>query len=329
MKSSAARTATRWIAPLFAVTALAGAGALAQPVHPGAVIEVHLASDGNPLAGQTFYVDPNSKAMRAAKSDPSPELQMIANTPHAYWMDNVSTFAVDAKYIQTAQAAGTMPILALYGIPNRDCGSYAAGGFGSAAAYRGWIDGVAGAIGSGPAAVILEPDALAMADCLSADQRQERFDLIRYAVDTLTRNPATAVYVDAGHSRWVKAEDMAARLNDVGVAKARGFSLNTANFFTTEEEIGYGEAISGLTNGAHYVIDTSRNGVGPVDSDSWCNPPGRALGSPPTTATAGPHADAYLWVKRPGESDGSCNGQPSAGTFVSQYAIDLARNAGR
>ena len=43
-----------------------------------------------------------------------------------------------------------------------------------------------------------EPDALAMADCLSADQRQERFDLIRYAVDTLTRNPAAAVYVDGG-----------------------------------------------------------------------------------------------------------------------------------
>lgn len=121
--------------------------------------------------------------------------------------------------------------------------------------------------------MILEPDALAMADCLSPDQRQERFDLIRYAVDALTRNPATAVYVDAGHSRWVNAEDMAARLNEVGVTKTRGFSLNTANFFTTEEEIGYGEAISGLTNGSHYVIDTSRNGVGPVDSDSWCNPP--------------------------------------------------------
>jgi endoglucanase len=313
----------------LAVAALAGAGALAEPVRPGIAAEVRLTSDGNPLAGQTFYVDPNSKAMRAAKNDPSPELAMIANTPHAYWMDNVSTFAVDAKYIQTAQGAGTMPILALYGIPNRDCGSYAAGGFGSAAAYKGWIDGVAGAIGSGPAAVILEPDALAMADCLSADQRQERFDLIRYAVDTLTRNPATAVYIDAGHSRWVSAEDMAGRLNEAGVSKARGFSLNTANFFTTEEEIGYGEAISALTNGANYVIDTSRNGVGPVDSDSWCNPPGRALGSPPTTATAGAHADAYLWVKRPGESDGSCNGHPSAGTFVSQYAIDLARNAGR
>ena len=98
-----------------------------------------------------------------------------------------------------------------------------------------WIDGVAAAVGSGPAAIILEPDALAMADCLSGDQRQERFDLIRYAVDTLTRNPATAVYIDAGHSRWMSVDDMAARLNEVGVDTARGFSLNTANFYTTDE----------------------------------------------------------------------------------------------
>ncbi|MHC9292392.1 glycoside hydrolase family 6 protein [Mycobacterium sp. LTG2003] len=324
--SSAAGAVARWILPFLAVAMVFAAA----PTQVGSAPAVRLTSDGNPLVGMPFYVNPNSKAMRASKSDPSPELAAIANTPTAYWMDHISTPSVDAKYIADAQAAGTMPILALYGIPHRDCGSYAAGGFGSADAYRGWIDGVAGAIGGGRAAVILEPDALAMADCLSADQRQERFDLMRYAVDTLTRNPGTAVYVDAGHPRWVPAPDMAARLNEVGVAKARGFSLNTANFFTTEESTGYGEAISGMTNGAHYVIDTSRNGLGPVDSDSWCNPPGRALGVPPTTATASPHADAYLWVKRPGESDGSCgSGEASAGTFVNQYAIDLARNAGQ
>ncbi len=78
------------------------------------------------------------------------------------------------------------------------------------------------------------------------------------------------------------------------------------------------------------MIDTSRNGAGPAGGELyWCNPTGRALGTPPTTATAGAHADAYLWIKRPGESDGSCGrGEPQAGTFVSQYAIDLARNAG-
>jgi endoglucanase len=328
--SSAAGAVARWISPFLAAAAVAGLALVSDPVSAPAI---RLVDDANPLAGQTFYVNPQSAAMRAAQSanPPSPELTAIANTPTAYWMDQLSTPAVDAKYIATAQAAGTMPILALYGIPHRDCGSFAAGGFGSADAYRGWIDAVASDIGGGPAAVILEPDALAMADCLSADQRQERFDLMSYAVDTLTRNPATAVYVDAGHSRWVSADEMANRLNQVGVGKARGFSLNTANFFTTDEEIGYGDAISGMTNGAHYVIDTSRNGAGPADGPMyWCNPSGRALGAAPTTATGNGNVDAFLWVKRPGESDGSCgNGEPGAGRFVNQYAIDLASKAGQ
>lgn len=333
MISSAASAIARWIAPFLTVLVAVGLALPGAPVQARPAPEVRLAGDeANPLAGAPFYVNPASAAMRAAqKADPpSPELTAIANTPQAYWIVPGSSASTVAKYVGDAQAAGAMPVLALYGIPHRDCGSFAAGGFATASEYRGWIDGIARDVGASPVAVVVEPDALAMADCLSADQRQERFDLIRYAVDTLTRNPAAAVYVDAGHLRWHSAEDMAGRLNQVGVNHARGFSLNIANFYTTEDEIGYGEAISGLTNGSHYVIDTSRNGAGPApDSElSWCNPSGRALGTPPTAATAGAHADAYLWIKRPGESDGTCGkGDPPAGNFVNQYAVELARNA--
>ena len=329
MKSSVARSVARWIAPLLTVAAVAGIGLVGNPAPA-----VHLVDDVNPLAGAPFYVNPTSAAMRAAqKADPpSPQLDFVANTPQTYWIVPGGSAATVAKYTDDAQAVGAIPVLTLYGIPHRDCGHFAAGGFSSAGEYRAWIDRIAADIGPKRAAVVVEPDALAMADCLSAGQRQERFDLIRYAVDTLTRNPNTAVYVDAGHSRWRSVEDMAGRLNQVGVTKARGFTLNTANFFTTEEQIGFGEAISGLTNGSHYVIDTSRNGAGPAPSSrlDWCNPGGRALGTPPTTATAAPHADAYLWIKRPGESDGTCEkGNPPAGTFVNSFAIELARNAGR
>jgi endoglucanase len=331
---SAAGAVARWIAPFLTVAAVAGLGFLADPgqVHPAPA--VRLADDANPLAGAPFYVNPTSAAMRAAQhaDPPSAELTAIANTPQAYWIVPGGSAATVAKYTGDASAAGAIPVLTIYGIPHRDCGSFAAGGMGSADDYRGWIDGIASQVGATRTAIIVEPDALAMADCLSGDQRQERFDLIRYAVDTLTRDPNAAVYVDAGHLRWHSAEDMAARLNQAGVGHARGFSINTANFYSTGDEIGYGEAISGLTNGSHYVIDTSRNGAGPApDSElNWCNPSGRALGTPPTTATGGAHADAYLWIKRPGESDGSCGkGDPPAGTFVSQYAIDMARISGQ
>lgn len=336
--SSAVGAIGRWITPLVAIATVACTSLLASPVrveHPNVAL---LAGDGNPLAGQTFYVDPISKAMIAARNanPPSAELTAVANTPQAYWLDQAfpagTVGGTVARIAGAAQAAGAMPIFSLYAIPHRDCGSFAAGGFSTAAGYREWIDSIASGLGGSPAAIILEPDALAMADCLSDGQRQERFDLIRYAVDTLTRDPAAAVYVDAGHSRWVSAETMAGRLNAVGVDRAQGFSLNTTNYYSTDEEIGYGDAISGMTNGAHYVIDTSRNGAGPAPEHplSWCNPAGRALGTPPTTSTASPNADAYLWIKRVGESDGSCDrGEPSAGTFVSQYVIDLAGNAGR
>jgi endoglucanase len=330
---SAAGAVGRWIAPFLTFAAVAGMGFLADPAPVGRAPVVRLADAANPLVGMPFYVNPTSAAMRAAQHDdpPSPELTAIANTPQAYWIVPGSSAATVAKYTGDAQAAGAIPVLALYGIPHRDCGSFAAGGLATADAYRGWIDGIASQVGASRAAIIVEPDALAMADCLSGEQRQERYDLIRYAVDTLTRNPATAVYVDGGHIRWHSPEDMAGRLNKAGVGHARGFSLNIANFFTTEDEIGYGEAISGLTNGSHYVIDTSRNGAGPAPASKldWCNPSGRALGTPPTATTGSAHADAYLWIKRPGESDGSCDkGDPPAGTFVNQYAIDLARNGG-
>lgn len=293
---------------------------------------MRLVDEANPLAGMPFYVNPTSAAMRAAQhaNPPSPELTAVANTPQAYWIVPGASAGTVGKYTGDAQAAGAIPVLTIYGIPHRDCGSFAAGGMATGDDYRAWIDGIASGVGGSKVAIIVEPDALAMADCLSADQRQERFDLIRYAVNTLTRNPAAAVYIDAGHLRWHSAEDMAGRLKSAGVDHARGFSLNTANFFTTEDEIGYGEAISGLTNGSHYVIDTSRNGAGPAPDSAlnWCNPGGRALGTPPTASTGGAHADAYLWIKRPGESDGSCGkGDPPAGTFVDQFAIQLARKA--
>ncbi|HLR98223.1 glycoside hydrolase family 6 protein [Mycolicibacillus parakoreensis] len=330
MISRACTALTRWILPVLTV---AVAGALSAQAGP---LPVRLVDADNPLAGRPFYVDPASEARAAARAvdPPSPELTAIADTPQAYWLDQAfaaSTVAdTVAGYTGAAAEAGAMPVLALYAIPHRDCGSYAAGGFATGEDYRGWIDAIGAGLGGNPATIIVEPDAIAMADCLPDDQRAERFALLRYAVQTLSADPAAVVYLDGGHSRWLGAEDLAGRLAQAGIEGARGFSLNVTNYYTTEEQIDYGETVSGLTGGTHYVVDTSRNGAGPAPEHplNWCNPDGRALGVAPTTATAGAHADAYLWIKRVGESDGGCDrGEPAAGLFVNDYAIDLARNA--
>ena len=81
-----------------------------------------------------------------------------------------------------------------------------------------------------------------------------------------------------------------------------------------------------MLGGVHYIIDTSRNGLGPAPDGAlnWCNPPGRALGARPTAVTAGAHSDAYLWIKRPGESDGACHpGEPTSGLWFGSYAVGL------
>jgi endoglucanase len=173
--------------------------------------------------------------------------------------------------------------------------------------------------------VILEPDALGGLSCLDGAGRRERLGLLAWAVERLSRQPGAIVYLDAGNPGWVPAAEMARRLRAAGVARARGFALNVANHSTTGDTRAYGRAISGLVGGKPFVIDTSRNGAG-SDGD-WCNAPGRALGTPPTTRTGDPVVDALLWVKRPGESDGTCNGGPPAGTWWPQAALDLARGA--
>jgi endoglucanase len=182
-------------------------------------------------------------------------------------------------------------------------------------------------IGTGRAVVILEADAIPELDCMSAAGQQTTLSLLGYAVRRLGSNPGTAVYLDAGNRRWQPPEVIAGRLRRAGIASARGFSLNVSNFDWTASEEAYGNRISALVGGKHFVVDTSRNGRGPAPSSQWCNPSGRGLGRPATSATGDPLADALYWIKAPGESDGQCNGGPAAGVWWPQYALGLARRA--
>lgn len=65
----------------------------------------------------------------------------------------------------------------------------------------------------------------------------------------------------------------------------------------------------GIT-GMGYITDTSRNGVTNErrDCSNWCNIQGAGLGVRPTTNTSSyglTNLDALVWVKTPGESDGT------------------------
>jgi cellulase/cellobiase CelA1 len=177
-------------------------------------------------------------------------------------------------------------------------------------AYEKWVRGFATGLGARPAVVILEPDALAqLSNCPNAAQRQARLQMLAYAVKTL-QTKSDQVYLDAGHSNWVPAGQMADRLRAADIARAYGFALNVSNFDTTGKEIGYATALnSDLGSAKRFVIDTSRNGqasAGPrghLAAGSISRAlPGAGPGALASRLFTDPNSEAAGWVRtHPGD----------------------------
>ncbi|MBL8029891.1 MAG: glycoside hydrolase family 6 protein [Candidatus Doudnabacteria bacterium] len=245
--------------------------------------------------------------------------------PTAVWFGewNKNIKADVEKIVTAAKTENKIPVLVIYNIPIRDCGGFSAGGSSSAEKYLKWVTDFSSGL-NGKSIIILEPDALALSDCLDAQLKNTRYEILKKAVEILKTKYGTNVYLDAGHPNWVSASEMADRLKRSGIGSADGFSLNVSNFIETGLNAEYGQKISSYVGGKHFVIDTGRNGLGALGSE-WCNPSGRALGNVPTLNTGKERIDAYLWIKPPGESDGSCNGGPGPGVFWPEYALGLAK----
>ncbi|MEU2337589.1 glycoside hydrolase family 6 protein [Streptomyces sp. NPDC006654] len=411
------RLALAACAAALAVTGLTPAGAQAAP---GPAPSRALGS------GTRFYVDPHSEAAHQALSDlraghltDARNMAELASWPEAVWLTDGTPRQVGDRVrgiVRAAKATRSVPLLVLYNVPGRDCGSYSAGGAADSAAYDAWVKAVAGAIGTHKAVVIVEPDSLALLpkDCgpdtdPTGSLTTARIAEVRSAVGTLEADPATSVYLDAGNSKWLPVGEITGRLIDAGLRQAQGFALNISNYQPTDQLNRYGTWVSkcvwyatesvdpagradqcasqyyssaapndGLPGDAvesddpstwhwtdawydsnvgtppadrltHYVLDTSRNGRGAwtappgkyTDDESWCNAPGRGVGNRPTTGTGVPLADAYLYVKTIGQSDGTCHRgtagpgdpeyggveDPPAGAWWPDFAHTLAGNA--
>ncbi|AWW39402.1 endoglucanase [Streptomyces sp. AS58] len=294
-----------------------------------------------PKDAAPFWVNPDGTAAQQVagyekdgKKTEADTIRRIAQQPTGEWISPDNAEEQARGFTEAAAEADRTALLVLYNIPHRDCGQYSGGGAADGNAYRAWIDSVAQGIGDRPATVVLEPDAvLHLVDgCTPGEFHEERYDLLNYAVDKLKAQAGTKVYLDAGNAGWGDPDQIFEPLQRAGIDRADGFSVNVSNFYSTEDSINYGKELSAKVGGKHFVVDTSRNGNGPYTEgdpgERWCNPPGRALGESPTTKTADPLVDAYLWVKRPGESDGECKGGPKAGQWWADYALKLAGAAG-
>ncbi|MEV7416947.1 glycoside hydrolase family 6 protein [Streptomyces sp. NPDC089919] len=312
-------------------------GSSGGPEGPGtAAPEVSGAAGG----GSPFWVDPQSDAARQVaqweaqgRSGDAQVLRRISERPMALWGPGDDPGPEIRRARAGAAAEGRTLVLVAYNIPYRDCGQHSAGGAWDADAYRRWIGAFAQAVGDAKAIVVLEPDAVPhiVDGCTQGEHHEERYQLLSEAVSRLKAQPHTRVYLDAGNPAWIPdAEKLVEPLQRAGIGNADGFSLNVSNFQPDAAGRAYGNRLATALGGKHFVIDTSRNGDGPLPGNrdqAWCNPPGRALGAPPTDRTGDALLDAYLWIKRPGESDGTCRGGPQAGRWWPEYALGLARRA--
>jgi endoglucanase len=146
-----------------------------------------------------------------------------------------------------------------------------------------------------------------------------------------TAGPASA----AGHTDWCASQYYSpAAPNDGAPGNAVRWDDESTWHWSDdwfEQNLG---AIPGPDVLTHFIVDTSRNGIGgwtpPAglysDAQVWCNAPGRGVGVRPTADTGKALVDAYLYVKTIGQSDGQCTrgtagpGDPEYGNTVDPIA---------
>ena len=299
-----------------------------------------------------FYLEPSR--LDVVKKEKNAELKklyyQVYGTPCGGWYDGVSPNSEKndrwlKNFVEGAERARKTPIVVIYGIPNRDCGSFSGGGHPNAASYRAWIDRVSAIIGQRRAVVIIEPDAINYCGHKKGSaEYKERADLLTYCARKLKENnPNVASYIHAGNGPLVTQhpEAVANAIIDGGLQYMRGFALNVSGLGgTAEEQAGAERFVTYLASKGfdkvRYVIDTGRSGINrpkhqnanaPYDS---CNNFNAALGPRSTTKTTGAHADAYLWINGGGGSDGECKmGAPKAGLPYPEYTRHLVQNAMR
>nr|AAD54679.1 beta-1,4-endoglucanase [Xylanimicrobium pachnodae] len=138
---------------------------------------------------------------------------------------------------------------------------------------------------------------------------------ISSCIEVITRGLGAAA--DCGNQYWNGGP-----ANDwTGVAMTRYAPWTAGNADPAADTSGvdskYAQQLGDIVPTTQFVIDTSRNGVGPWDpttsdveytgdAEDWCNPPDRGLGARPTLDVDDPLVAGYLWIKVPGESDGQC-----------------------
>ncbi|KAL9089776.1 MAG: hypothetical protein Q9165_005570 [Trypethelium subeluteriae] len=323
----------------------------------------------------------NTKASAVAKVGTFAWLDSTAKVP------TMGTYLADIEKQNAAGASPPIiGAFVVYDLPNRDCAAAASNGEFSVANnglanYEKYIDSIKAQLQAYPTVdtvLLIEPDSLAnlvtnlnVANCSAAESAYKAG--ITYAIQQLNL-PNVAMYLDAGHAGWLgwsaNIQPAAQLFGSLYTAagspsQVRGLATNVANYNAwsiasapsyTSGDSNYDEqlyinALAPLLTQqgfpAHFITDTSRNGVQPTKQQAWgdwCNVIGTGFGVRPTTNTGNTLADAFVWVKPGGECDGTSDTSaarydyhcglsdalqpsPEAGTWFQAYFAQLLENA--
>ncbi|KAI4862056.1 glycoside hydrolase family 6 protein [Hypoxylon rubiginosum] len=191
-------------------------------------------------------------------------------------------------------------------------------------------------------ALLIEPDSLpnlvTNADLSTCQESKTAYEEgVAYAFKSLNL-PNVVMYVDAGHGGWLGwdanlkpgAEELSKVYKAAGSpSQVRGYATNIAGWNSWDEEPGefsdasdakynscqnektyvtkFSAALSTAGFPNHAIVDTGRNAVTGLREEwgDWCNVNGAGFGVRPTATTGLELADAFIWGKPGGESDGT------------------------
>lgn len=270
------------------------------------------------------------------------KIELVAKQSIAQWYTDriADTASLAASVVlpvcdSTSQAT-SLPTVVIYGLPQKDCahGFSSSGSNTDASTYRAFLQQLVDAAGSQQVVYILEPDAIGLLADEGCGTKNGYADNLGVALEVLSQNPNAEIYLDVGY--WtLSSDEQAAAVAKIVTSvdpncKSKGISLNTSNYRSNAEMEASCERFV-RASGKDYkcIVDTSRNLVTPA-SNEWCNAKWAGIGELPTTNTGLNYVSRFVWVKRPGESDGECTGQssdalqgPSAGSFFPDHFVQL------
>nr|AEH95579.1 cellulobiohydrolase C16 [Orpinomyces sp. Y102] len=291
--------------------------------------------------------------------------EKVKSVPTAVWL---AWEGAPAEVEQHLKAAGSKTVVfILYMIPTRDCNSLAsAGGASSLETYKGYIDSISNTIKSYPSSkvvMVVEPDTLGnlvtgtSESCKTVHTMHK--NALSYAVNVFGAMSNVSVYLDAAHGKWLGGvtDKVAAVIKEIlsnaPNGKIRGVSTNVSNYQPVASEYSYHQKLASSLSAVgisdiHFIVDTGRNGVDITEAfsktETWCNFIGTGFGERPkgNPNPGMPLLDAYMWLKTPGEADGSSTGSradpvcaranslpgsPDAGQWFHEYFVQLLKNA--